>query len=290
MWNGLRTCGASVESLTKPLGNSPGTPRAITENNQTTSPRKRRGCFFWGCLSSIFFAVIFIAATGYLGYRILTGQVRQYTDETPAELPAIEYSDADMAALENRLRQTTADERPRQDSSGDAETIPNPSVEEDAARAPGPDDLALSAKDLNALISRNPQLRGKLFVTIENSQLGGEVSVPMEGIPGGEGRFFNASAMFQVELRDHELFVTVTDAYVKDQQAPKLLRDALARGNLAKNINENPRVKERLKKFDAIDVVDDKIIFRATTIPLTEQVDDDTTEDSNEPPADSESD
>ncbi len=249
---------------------------------------KRRGCYLWGCLASVIAILIVTAATGLIAYRFMTGQVRQYTAETAAEIPKVEYSDEELRLLQQRLNQIIDQQGiqsaesaapPAQDdtsdSLGDNATAGDGSESEPTRQVdavvdtspPRPGDLVLSARDINALVSRSPELRGKVFVTIQDGQVGGEVSMPLDKIPGGEGRYFNASATFDVQLRDSQLIVTVKDAAIKGKQAPPIVLDALAGKNLATEINKHPRMKPKLEKFDSLSVIDDTVILRAKSEP-----------------------
>jgi hypothetical protein len=257
----------------------------------STARKKRWGCLFWGCLTSLFLTLIGTTAVGLLAYRFLTRQVQEYTADAAVVLPEVDYSAADLAQLEQRLRLVDQQDVAEQDRSEPIESISASKVQLPATTVqksksderPGPGDLVLSARDINALIGQNPLLRGKLFVTIEEGKIGGEVSIPIPGVPGGEGRFFNASATFNVSISDDQLFVTVADAYVKGEQAPKFVIDAIAGENLARDINQHPRMKPRLEKFDSISIEDDNVILRAKTKADTSGTQDEQQANTTEP-------
>jgi len=235
------------------------------------SAKTRRGCFPWSCLTAILVSLIGVFVVGLASFWYVSVQVRQYTTDTPAKLPTPLYTDHEIAALEDRLQQIDLGEAspttvPRATSPADfkpAETGQVPPTGEVV-------ELVLSARDLNALISRQPDLQGKLLVTIEDGQVGGEVSIPLETLPGGEGRFLNAHVSLAVELRDQELFVAITNATVKGAPLPKILLAALGNENLAAELNQHPMIKSRLQQLDSLTVEDDSIVLRKRVLSPSE--------------------
>ena len=132
----------------------------------------------------ILLAVAFFIG-GYAGVRYVV------TSDKPKEIPQVEASESDQAAVKQRWEEFTAGQRtttiaeappPLPDGTTTTEVVPSPT--------PGPNRIELSASDINQLIASSRKLRGKAFVSIENNVARVQVSVPLEKV-GLRGRFIN---------------------------------------------------------------------------------------------------
>ncbi|TWU00669.1 hypothetical protein Pla108_16210 [Botrimarina colliarenosi] len=131
-------------------------------------------------------------------------------------------------------------------------------IREDGA----PPDFEITAEELNGLINENKDLAGKVFLRIEDGRVGGDLSLPMDELPGGGGRFLNASVDFEVAMRNGALTVTLADAKVNGSPLPPWMLGTLAGQNLAVKINRDPKFAKVLSRFESLEVVGDKIILR----------------------------
>lgn len=239
-------------------------------------PKSRLGCWFWGCLGTLVFGLIAMIGIGFGGYWFLTSQVTKYTDAQPAEIPVVEYEEEELEALEARIESFTNQVKGEDaDSEGD-ENVPaegdDPAAEiaevsDDENAQPLPDvtpikELSLSADEINALIANQEPLRGRVFVRIEDGRIFGQVCIPTDMVPGGKGRFFNADGEFDVSMEDGILVVKLTDASVKGQQIPASVMEGFASENLAKDAYKDAKNAEMLRKFESIQVVEDKIVLK----------------------------
>jgi len=204
---------------------------------------KKSNCCLYGCLLTVVLFVGLAVCGGFAAYWFVKGQVAKYTSDKPADLPVVDYSDEELEALDTRIE----------------------TFKETIDQGDTPEDLVLTAEDLNALISKEDELKGKVYVTIQEGQISGEVSIPTDFFPGAGGRYFNASATFNVSLDNGVLIVTLADASVKGERVPQEVLDAMGRENLAKEIYKDPEVAETLRRFDSLTVEDDKIILKPRT-------------------------
>ena len=177
---------------------------------------------------------------GFAGYWWFKGQVNRYTAEAPADLPIVELPEDEVKAIQERID----------------------SFKETVEAGDTPDDLELTSDELNALISTNDEMRGKAYVKIEDGLVTGDVSIPTDAIPGGKGRYFNASATFDVSLENGVLIVTLADATVKGEPLPPQFIDGMKKENLAKEAYKDPEVAKLLRQFDSIAVEGDKIVLK----------------------------
>lgn len=219
-------------------------PSAVQKSNS-------RGCLF-GCLAALVALLLMAACGGFGGYYLVSGQVQKYTSETPAEIPTVDFTVEQLSQLEDRLgtfQQALDDGQPAED-------------------------LVLSADEINAIIEKNDTLRGKVYIRIEDEKVSGDVSIPVSGIPGGDGRFLNASVTFDVSLDNGVLIVTLVDAEVEGTQVPQPFLEAMGNENLAKDFYKDPENAKLISRFESIRIEDDSIILE-----LRKESDDDSTSD-----------
>jgi hypothetical protein len=130
----------------------------------------------------ILLAIAFFVG-GYVGVRYVV------TSDKPREIPQVEISEADQAAVKERWDEFTTGPR-----NSPAE-VPTPvegttTTEVVPMMTPPTNRIELTASDINQLIAGSRKLRGKGFVSIENNVARIQVSVPLEKV-GLRGRFLN---------------------------------------------------------------------------------------------------
>ena len=206
---------------------------------------KKRGCFFYGCLTMTILALLG-GVLGYVGYRVFKSSTQKfitvYTDTQPVLLEYEEVSPAQLAALKWRL--TAFDEALKQQTFAQ--------------------ELVLTASDINALIADNSKLKGKLFVMIEGDRIKGKVSLPLDNIGPLhlKNRYLNGMASFKTVLMNDVLVVTMDDVQVKGQPLPAILLAALKGKNLAQDALRDPQVAEKIRKFESLQIKDGKVILK----------------------------
>jgi hypothetical protein len=148
-------------------------------------PKQRRtGCLGKGCMMVVVFLILLAVAFfigGYVGVRYVV------TSTKPKEIPQIESTEAEQAAVRNRWEEfkvgpRTAPTDTTTATTTDPAVVPTPT--------PSTNRIELSASDINQLIAGSRKLRGKAFVSIENNVARVQVSVPLEKV-GFRGRFLN---------------------------------------------------------------------------------------------------
>jgi len=198
------------------------------------------GCLLGGCLSVFLLIVIGISASLYAGYRLYKSQLDAYTSAKPVEIQSVEYTDQEVAAVKQRIE--------------DFKTA----LEKGAA----PEQLILTADEINAIISSDENLKGRLFVKIEEGEIKGEASFPVpEVVPLGKGRYFNGSMSLKASLENGVLIVTVDNAEVNGKPVPEEFMNGMRNQNLAKDAYKDPKAAEFLKKFKSLTIDDDRIIL-----------------------------
>jgi hypothetical protein len=208
-----------------------------------SQPKPRKGCLFYlGIIAAI--SLVMLALGAFFGLRYAKGMVNQLTDAQPVQLPTVQLPEAQMFQLHDRV--TTFREGVRD---GDA-------VEP----------LELSADELNALIETDPmlaRLKNHLFVIINSNQLSAQISFRAEdvGLMRLQGRYVNATGVFDVAIRTNELQITADSLSVRGKLVPRNIMREVSAENLADRFNQDPKVSVGLRKLQAIEVKDGKLII-----------------------------
>ena len=206
-----------------------------------SKPSKR--FLLYGCIGVLVGIAALVVCCGIGGYFYYASQIDTFTDAKPLDLPRTVYEPTELKKLESKIH--------RFKESGEAEKS---DVEE----------LSLSADDLNALIDRADQLKGRIHIKLVNNQVVGDVSIPTDAlkIPGAQGRFLNATVTLNVKLDDGVLIVRLNDAEVRGRKLPKFVLDSISERNLAEKITEDPKTAKIIATFEDISVEDDRLVLR----------------------------
>jgi hypothetical protein len=202
--------------------------------------KRRRGCFFYGCLTSCILVLVVLAGL-LLGYLKI---LNSFTDTKPLPLPTVNMSDAQMAQVRQRVDAFSQDIR--------------------SGRTPNP--LELSGDELNALILTDPNLgtlKGQLYVSIEGNQIKGQLSVPAArlGLSIFKRRYINGSGTFKVSLVNGNLYVNAQSLSVKGKAIPESYMQQVRLQNLAQGFNQDPKTSVGLNKLKSIEVKDGKLVI-----------------------------
>ncbi len=196
-------------------------------------------CLLGGCATVLLLVVLGIAATGYATFRVVRGQIDAYTSDKPVVIPVAEYSEEEIAAARKLIDDFKA------------------ALEKGESQDP----LVLTADDINAMISSKKELAGRLFVKIEEGEISGEASFPVDAIPFLKGRYFNGSVSLKASLQDGVLVVTLDEATVNGKPVPEEVMKEIRQENLAKDALKDRDFADFLLKFESLSIEDDRIIL-----------------------------
>src|SRR5262245_1280575 len=215
-------------------------------------PTKRRGCFFYGCITVLVLLVLFGIGLLFVvryGLNKLTAFVEQYTETKPMLLETVQISANEYQQLDKRV-------------TAFADAV-------NARKATPP--LVLSGDDINALIAKNPAWKGlkdKVYVTIEGDQIKGKVSIPMDdlaqapGLSRLKGRYLNGSAGLKVSLANAVLVVTLQSLEAKGQSPPPPIMAQLQAVNFAQNTSQDPKTQEMISRLESIEIKDGMLTLK----------------------------
>jgi hypothetical protein len=207
------------------------------------TPKPRRGCFFYGCITGAVLLVMLLGAL-LLGLHYVKKMVMSFTDSKPMELPTLQMSQAEMAQAKERLESFQQ------------------AVREHHATKP----LTLTADEINALIASGGDqqgLKGKVYVSLDGDQLKGELSVPLQdmGLNMFKGRYLNGSATFNLSFRNGALSVTPQTIQVKGGPLPEIYLREIRKQNLAFAFTNDPAATAVLKGLEEIQVKEGKLVI-----------------------------
>jgi len=214
--------------------------------NSEGAPAKKRGCLFYGCLSTIILGLLVVAlfvAGFFVAKRFVNNLVALYTDTQPELIESVTYAAADREALKQRLEAFT--------------------VAVDSGK--GGQELVLSAEDLNVLIAESPELKGKIFIMIEEDKLRGKVSVPLKDIGPLKlnGRYLNGTATLKASLTNGVVDLRLDDILVRSNALPARIVNELKKQNLAKEYQNDPKQQQEIQKYESIRLQDGKVHIRS---------------------------
>ena len=211
--------------------------------------KKRRGCFFYGCLTVVVIFVM-VGIMAILAVNYFKSLINTYTDTSPMALPKVEMPAAEYEALDKRVA----------------------AFKESLDKKKDVSPLVLTGDEINALIAGKPdtkQFKDKFHISIEGDKIKGQVSIPLgdTGIPFTKGRYLNGAAAFKASLQNGVLIVTADSIVVKGKPLPETFMARLRNENLAKDAYRDPKNAETLRKIESIEVKEGKVSIKPRASP-----------------------
>ena len=177
------------------------------------------GCCGMGCAAMFmlvgFFMIALIAGTLWAVYHFR----ETYSADKPLEFPEAIAPDIE-GALEAQ---------PAEMPTGSSTPVPAAQVEvlqdrwEDFEKASDRNQkgrIELTAGDINALIQADPDLRGKVFVSIENNIGLVRLSIPLEKIVMMDGRYLNAEVTVQASPDGNPAGAQISHVIIGSESMP----------------------------------------------------------------------
>jgi hypothetical protein len=213
-------------------------------------PKKRRGCFFYGCITCLVLFLI-VGLMAVLAVRYLVGRANatiiKYTDTSPMTLPK-----SDMPADEVKKLQARADAF---DKAAKAHTS-----------TPA---LVLTGREINALLANSTnELRNYFYVSVEGSELKGQISLPLEKYfkiwtIHTQGRYLNGAATTTATLTNSTLWVKLESLEVKGTPLPEEVMAVFRPQNMAATANNDPTESTFISRLESIIVTNGTVILKA---------------------------
>jgi hypothetical protein len=216
-------------------------------------PPKKRGCWFYGCLTLAILVVVGGIATWFsVRYflRSAGGLLDHYTSTNPVPIESVSVAPVELKSLQDRVG----------------------SFMQGLDGQKGSRELKLTAHDINALIQNDPQYKdtkGRLFVMIDDDQIKAKISMPLDDLGPFKlkGRFLNGTAAVTVALENGLLEVRLKDVQVGGNSLPGPIISELKKMNFAEDYQKNPDASRAIDKLESIQVKDGTLILRAKEPP-----------------------
>jgi len=150
-------------------------------------PKKGLGCFGRGCLILLVFLIVLVIACfagvywglhrhSALFYGNYWLAKTRSIAEAPTAVPGFNASNQQIQLIQERWQDF-----------------------EQKSRAGQPAEIELSADDINALIATSDDVRGKVFASIDGDQLRLQASLPIGGVLGRPGYYFNGDVIIELK-------------------------------------------------------------------------------------------
>jgi hypothetical protein len=171
-------------------------------------PPKRVGCFARGCLILLVFGAVLAIALSvgvYWGFKhhsaIMRGMYwltrNHAVAEKPVPVPQYQTSETRIAAGQDRWR-----------------------AFETAVRSGQPAQIEFTADEINDLIASDPELHGKMFVSIVGNRLRLEMCMPLGKLTGWRGYYFNGDIKIQLSQPESLTNPRVDNITINNQPLP----------------------------------------------------------------------
>lgn len=208
---------------------------------------------FWklGCLVVLALLLAGAVAGGWFIVKSARQWIAQFTSETGESLPVVQLEEPQMKSLQRRLYEFNT-----------ALSTTNTGTQAVS--------LSLSSEELNGLLHREHELRGKVYLQMTNGLISGRVSVPLDrlAIPflDTKGRFLNGDVQIAVGVSNHQAAAFLKDLSVNGKRMPDQLFQSLSGSNLLHGAIQDTNILEVLKRLKTLKVEGDRLVGVANPV------------------------
>lgn len=218
-------------------------------------PKKRRGCFFYGCITSVAVALVLILVVGFGLAKFVSyvnATILKYTDTVPVTLPTVDISSNELAQLEDRVSAFG--------KALDAHTNALP--------------LTLTTTEVNALLENSQQtraakLKDHVYLTLEGDQVKAQVSLPLDDLIKAPfiksaGRYLNGDASLSAYVTNSQVALEIKSVEIKGSPLPPefLARIQAFEEAAMTNVNDNPTNRAYFDHIESAVVKDGVLIIK----------------------------
>lgn len=201
------------------------------------------GCFLKGCLTLVIVGLLLAGIVGGGIYYYYGKLVETVTSDKPATIKVDQPTDSQFNTASTKFNNIV-----------NAWNVGHEATVE------------LSATDLNALVARHPsfaRLRGKVYFTINNSDLGIETSMPLDVIPLSKlkGRYFNGRMVTFFELANGEVRLRPKLVEANGNSVPAQVLDQIDQNQLNQEIRKDKDAAAAIDRIKSIRVTANSLVI-----------------------------
>jgi hypothetical protein len=235
---------------------------------------ERGNCFLYGCVTLVILALLG-GLIVFLSIRYVARELREkYTEEAPVELPTVDLPQSEIDALVERINQYAEDLR-------DGKPL---------------EPITVTQDDINALLQNHPDLKemygDHMYVTLGDSKITAQMSLPLEWLPLFRNRYFNGTATFDVGFLGGKFQIYLDTASVKGEDVPRDQLRPYRRENFGDVWEENQDARSLIDKIESVTVKESGVTVvpvnkASAALPETETESENATEPESESGTDS---
>jgi hypothetical protein len=213
-------------------------------------PRKGLGCFGRGCLILLVFLIVLaIACFAGVYWGLHRHSALFYGNYWLAKTRSIAKAPTPVPEFNASNQQIQLVQERWQDF-------------EQKTRAGQPAEIELSADDINALIATSDDVRGKVFASIDGDQLRLQASLPIGGVLGRPGYYFNGDVIIELKGAQSLDSPRLSRITINGEQVPT---DFLNWKYRFRELREYLAEQGNAYDVGAIEVREGKVILRSRT-------------------------
>ncbi len=220
-------------------------------NSQERRRDKGSFCLF-GCLGLFIVGFLLLAGILALLFNFMQGALQDFTSPEPIELPKVEYSEEDAAALDTKIAPLFE------------------ALDDDSKGAT----VTLTAQELNILLQERDDLQPMgqwVHLSIEEGQLRGDLSIPLDALPfpstqldwlGLSGAYFNGHGEFEAGTNATGPYLFITRLDMGESQMSESTIRQMQFGNLLEpNDDMDQSVRRFLERISTLTMDEESITF-----------------------------
>jgi hypothetical protein len=125
----------------------------------------------------------------------------------------------------------------------------------------------VSPKELKVFLSSVPQLKDRVLLDLEQSQMRAEASIPLEQVLPvfGKGRYLNAVGRYELKLEaDKSLRLDIRSATLNGKALPRWMLSRIASKSLDQGVLHTPDVAAFLARLKSLEIHEGCLVFVPT--------------------------